>query len=97
MRDLSLGDGRRLSDLTHAGRGLLLDGTGTLPLEGWTDRADRVALAPDRAALPAPALLLRPDGRVAWAGDDGEGLERALERWFGEPQPASDHLSGAVG
>jgi 2-polyprenyl-6-methoxyphenol hydroxylase-like FAD-dependent oxidoreductase len=98
MRDLPLGDGRRLYDLTHAGRGLLLDGTGTLPLEGWTDRADRVALsADDAAALPAPALLLRPDGRVAWAGDDEEGLERALRRWFGEPRPASGPLSGAVG
>ncbi|NYD71274.1 2-polyprenyl-6-methoxyphenol hydroxylase-like FAD-dependent oxidoreductase [Herbiconiux flava] len=98
MRDLPLGGNRRLYDLTRAGRGLLLDGTGTLTLEGWTDRADLVALpGDDAAALPAPALLLRPDGRVAWAGDDEAALGRALRRWFGEPRPASGPVSAAGG
>jgi hypothetical protein len=32
---------------------------------------------------PAEAVLIRPDGYVAWAG--GEGLEPALRTWFGPP------------
>jgi 2-polyprenyl-6-methoxyphenol hydroxylase-like FAD-dependent oxidoreductase len=33
----------------------------------------------------APAMLIRPDGYVAWASDDGDdrGLKAALARWFG--------------
>ncbi|MFI6793136.1 hypothetical protein ACIBG4_37995 [Nonomuraea sp. NPDC050383] len=32
---------------------------------------------------PAPALLIRPDGYVAWAGADPDSLKTALTRWFG--------------
>ena len=35
---------------------------------------------------PADALLIRPDGYVAWAG--ANGLTAAIERWF-DPQPAN--------
>ncbi|WP_308016291.1 aromatic-ring hydroxylase C-terminal domain-containing protein [Nonomuraea aurantiaca] len=31
---------------------------------------------------PAPALLIRPDGYVAWAGADPDSLKTALTRWF---------------
>jgi hypothetical protein len=34
---------------------------------------------------PAPALLVRPDGHVAWAG--GGGLPEALGAWFGPATP----------
>ena len=36
-------------------------------------------------AVAAPAaVLIRPDGHVAWAGEPGEpGLEAALTAWFG--------------
>ncbi|MEU4064866.1 FAD-dependent monooxygenase [Streptomyces wedmorensis] len=37
--------------------------------------------------LDAPALLLRPDGHVAWIGEDQQDLTRHLNRWFG---PAGD-------
>ncbi|WP_348652583.1 hypothetical protein [Streptomyces sp. WMMC500] len=30
----------------------------------------------------------RPHGYVAWAGADPAGLDEALRRWFGEPDPA---------
>jgi 2-polyprenyl-6-methoxyphenol hydroxylase-like FAD-dependent oxidoreductase len=80
LRDLRLGQGR-LYERMRGGRGLLLDRTGRLTTAGWTDRVDHLADA--RAELDAPAALLRPDGHVAWAGDDEEGLRRALVRWFG--------------
>ena len=36
----------------------------------------------------APALLVRPDGYIAWAGSDAAGLAEALHRWFGAPDLA---------
>lgn len=80
MRDLNLGGGR-LYDLTHRGRGLLLDGTGRLSVAGWADRVDRVVDVGEE--LGVPAALLRPDGHVAWVGDDQDDLRVSLPRWFG--------------
>ncbi|MEU7075688.1 SDR family oxidoreductase [Streptomyces narbonensis] len=37
------------------------------------------------AVAGADALLVRPDGYIAWAGTGGADLERALDRWFGAP------------
>jgi 2-polyprenyl-6-methoxyphenol hydroxylase-like FAD-dependent oxidoreductase len=80
LRDVQLGRGR-LYGLTHRGRGLLLDTTGRLSVEGWADRVDHVADTSEE--LDVPALLLRPDGHVAWVGDDPQELLRHLPRWFG--------------
>ena len=34
------------------------------------------------------AVLVRPDGHVAWVGDGTQtGLEEALTAWFGPPLP----------
>lgn len=82
LRDLPLGDGR-LYERMRDGRGVLLDGTGTLSADGWAGRVEVVAASP--GDLPAPALLLRPDGHVVWLGDDPAGLGAALRRWFGAP------------
>ncbi|WP_347813455.1 hypothetical protein, partial [Actinomadura sp. KC216] len=30
-------------------------------------------------------VLLRPDGHIAWIGDDQRDLDAHLTRWFGEP------------
>jgi len=40
---------------------------------------------PGLGTVAAPAaVLIRPDGHVAWAGDGGErGLAAALTTWFG--------------
>jgi rifampicin monooxygenase len=81
MRDLQLGRAR-LYELMHAGRGLLLDRTGGLSVARWADRADHVVLDAD-AELDVPAVLLRPDGHVAWVGDDQQDLDAVLHRWFG--------------
>ncbi|MFB6768325.1 rifampin monooxygenase [Streptomyces sp. NPDC056337] len=80
MRDAELRQGR-LYELTRTGRGLLLDRTGRLSVTGWSDRVDHVVDA--GAKLEVPAMLLRPDGHVAWAGDDQQDLLDRLPRWFG--------------
>ncbi|MGW2047009.1 FAD-dependent monooxygenase [Streptomyces sp. NPDC001858] len=89
--DLEFADGTRLADRLHGGRALLLDLAGDPKLraraEGYGDRVDvRTTVAPGRPELAA--LLVRPDGYVAWAATtDGpeDPLEAALERWFGAP------------
>ncbi|OOC55992.1 MULTISPECIES: rifampin monooxygenase [Nocardiopsis] len=81
MRDVGLKRGGRLYELTHGGRGLLLDQTGRLSVEGWADRVDHVVDV--SGELDAPAVLLRPDGHVAWAGEEQGDLLDHLPRWFG--------------
>ncbi|MBB3076434.1 rifampin monooxygenase [Streptomyces violarus] len=83
--------GRRLRDVTlkrgclyermRGGRGLLLDQTGRLSVAGWADRVDHVVDVSEE--LDAPAVLLRPDGHVAWVGEDQQELLGRLPRWFG--------------
>lgn len=80
LRDIALSRGR-LYELMHDGRGLLLDQTGRLSVTGWTDRVDHVTDVSEE--LDAPAVLLRPDGHVAWIGDDQDDLLRHLPTWFG--------------
>jgi 2-polyprenyl-6-methoxyphenol hydroxylase-like FAD-dependent oxidoreductase len=80
LRDVALGSGR-LYALMHAGRGLLLDQTGRLSVAGWADRVDHVVDVSDE--VDVPAALLRPDGHVAWVGDDQHDLLSHLPRWFG--------------
>ncbi|MFL5997381.1 MAG: rifampin monooxygenase [Streptomyces sp.] len=75
--------GGRLYGLLRRGRGLLLDRTERLTVGGWADRVDH--LADPTAALDVPCVLLRPDGHVAWIGDDQRDLEEHLSRWFGKP------------
>jgi rifampicin monooxygenase len=80
LRDVRL-NGGRLYELMHGGRGLLLDRTGRLSVEGWADRIDRVVDVGEE--LDVPAVLLRPDGHVAWVGEDQQELLDQLPTWFG--------------
>jgi hypothetical protein len=84
LRDLNLTRGRLYEQL-HAGRGLLLDRTGRLSVDGWADRVDQ--LVDDQVPLDQPGCLLRPDGHVAWVGHDQLKLRERLQRWFGAPGP----------
>ncbi|HEV7626220.1 MAG TPA: rifampin monooxygenase [Streptomyces sp.] len=81
LRDLKLKQGR-LYELMHGGRGLLLDRTGRLSVAGWADRVDHVVDV--SGELDVPAVLLRPDGHVAWTGADQQELISRLPKWFGE-------------
>ncbi|MFD9129336.1 rifampin monooxygenase [Kitasatospora sp. NPDC059571] len=80
MRDVALKRGRLYGQM-HGGRGLLLDQTGRLSVSGWADRVDHVVDVSEE--LDVPAVLLRPDGHVAWVGDDQQDLLDHLPRWFG--------------
>jgi hypothetical protein len=81
--DLTLEDGRRVADMLHAARPVLLDLTGTLKVTH--ERID--AVSGTMVAPPAGAMLIRPDGYVAWAADrvpdDPSALHAALRRWCG--------------
>jgi hypothetical protein len=80
LRDVRLKQGR-LFEVMRSGRGLLLDQTGRLSAAGWADRVDYVADVSEE--LDVPAVLLRPDGHVAWVGQDQEDLRGHLQKWFG--------------
>jgi len=84
----------RVFTLLHDARPVLLDfgGPGGVDLAAWADRvrlvqAERVATweLPVVGAVAAPtAVLVRPDGHVAWVGDRAvAGLREALTEWFG--------------
>jgi 2-polyprenyl-6-methoxyphenol hydroxylase-like FAD-dependent oxidoreductase len=84
MRDVALKRGR-LYERMHGGRGLLLDPTGRLSVAGWAERVDHVVDVSEE--LDVPAMLLRPDGHVAWVGEDPQELLGQLPRWFGDGRP----------
>jgi 2-polyprenyl-6-methoxyphenol hydroxylase-like FAD-dependent oxidoreductase len=84
----------RVAELMHPARPVLLDLTGGIGLAqiaaGWTDRIDIVAGRADGQPPPATAMLIRPDGYVAWAtsldeleSQSEQGLRHALRTWFG--------------
>ncbi|MFI0810116.1 FAD-dependent monooxygenase [Streptomyces echinatus] len=92
--DLALDDGTRIGERLRTGRALLLDLADDAGLRdraaGYGGRLDVVtAGCPDRPGLRA--LLVRPDGFVAWAAETagGDGLPEALERWLGTPRAAA--------
>lgn len=98
--DLLTADGPlRVFALLHDARPVLLDlaGRGGFGMAPWTHRVKLVEATYDGAwelpvigAVPAPdAVLIRPDGYVAWVGNVAEpGLADMLTTWFG-PRGAS--------
>ncbi|MET0703360.1 MAG: FAD-dependent monooxygenase [Mycobacterium sp.] len=89
--ELALGTGQRVAELLRPARPVLLDLTGgafTPAVRWWRDRVDTVVTtSPDASAS---AILIRPDGYVAWAADgaapaDLDRLRQSLSRWFGTP------------
>lgn len=94
--DFMLADGRTLGQWMRTGRGLLLDFDAQSQRRALASRwGDRIAYlagdADDRLGLSA--VLVRPDGVVAWASDAAADLALATDaasRWFGAPDPAQD-------
>ncbi|MFG2654603.1 FAD-dependent monooxygenase [Streptomyces sp. NPDC048425] len=91
--DFHLADGTRLGDLLHEGHGVVLDLTADRRLRdaatAWKDRI-RYASGPAADDLGYSAVLVRPDGVVAWAQDHGSDggpgtFQQAATRWFGRP------------
>ena len=94
--DLVTADGpQRVFGLLRDARPVLVDlGASDLDITPWSDRVPSIEATYDGAwELPvlgeveAPAaVLVRPDGHVAWVGDGTDrGLADALTTWFGEP------------
>lgn len=87
---------QRVFSLLRAARAVLITfGAAGLELSEWADRVQRVDARyagpwelPVLGAVSAPtAVLIRPDGYVAWVGEGTElGLSEALTRWFGLPR-----------
>jgi 3-(3-hydroxy-phenyl)propionate hydroxylase len=99
--DLVTADGRlRVFELLHDARPVLLnlgepDGFDITP---WADRVQLIDASykgewelPVLGVVDAPtAVLIRPDGYVAWVGDGTDvGMTDALTAWFGPPTPDS--------
>lgn len=90
----------RVFTLLHEARPVLLnlDGPGALRLTPWAERVRHVDARYDgvwelpvvgKVAAPS-AVLIRPDGHVAWVGTGrDEGLREAASRWFGPPAAPS--------
>ena len=95
--DLVTADGPlRLFTLLHDARPVLLnlDEPGGFDITPWADRVQQVDARyigkwelPALGPVTAPAaVLIRPDGYVAWVGDVTQvGLADALTTWFGPP------------
>lgn len=87
--DFELEGETRLGDLLHDGHGLLLDFTASESLGALCEgRQDRLRYVASRAKdeKGVAALLVRPDGFVAWATDgelDVATAEQSVLRWFG--------------
>ncbi len=103
MPDLDLvigGDPRRVFTLLHDAEAVLLNlgEPGGIDIGGWADRVQLVDAAyvgpwelPVVGPVSAPtALLIRPDGYVAWVGHRSDtGLRDALATWFGTSSVAT--------
>jgi 3-(3-hydroxy-phenyl)propionate hydroxylase len=89
----------RVFTLLHKAQPVLLNlgEPGGFDMTPWSDRVQMIDATyegawelPALGAVTAPtAVLIRPDGYVAWVGDSTRsGLAHALTTWFGSPVPA---------
>jgi 3-(3-hydroxy-phenyl)propionate hydroxylase len=93
---------QRFFTLLHDARPVLLNlgEPRSIDITPWADRVQSIDASytgqwelPELGAVTAPsAVLIRPDGYVAWAGDQNDtGLTEALTTWFGPPRQQPPH------
>ncbi|MBB3228213.1 2-polyprenyl-6-methoxyphenol hydroxylase-like FAD-dependent oxidoreductase [Luteibacter sp. Sphag1AF] len=87
--DFELADGTKVGALLRAGKGLWLDFAPDAPwrelASRWHSRVTYVASTVVKG-LGVSAVLVRPDGVVAWVAEDGSGVIEAAQvasLWFG--------------
>ncbi|MEU0671718.1 SDR family oxidoreductase [Streptomyces sp. NPDC006172] len=102
LPEVRLDSGATTAELLCSARGLLLVTDEALAgvAENWSASVDTVTARPlDAGPLSSGAVLVRPDGYVAWAGGSADGLREALGRWFAqnEQAPRSPQLTGRRG
>ncbi|NKF24780.1 FAD-dependent monooxygenase [Solimonas marina] len=90
--DFTFSDGTRVGEHLRSGCGLLLDFDGRSSMRAlarrWQAQISYVAQVPDEC-LGLAAVLVRPDGVIAWIGSgepDLDELAARLTHWFGEPE-----------
>jgi 2-polyprenyl-6-methoxyphenol hydroxylase-like FAD-dependent oxidoreductase len=100
---LTLAEGTAtVAEILRSGLGVLLDlSAGAADLSAAKDWPDRltVVTAEPTAQIPASAVLVRPDGHVAWVRtgeSDDRLLREQLVRWFGEAAQLSTPEGEAV-
>jgi|GEM_PF-5298055 len=95
---------RAWTDRLRSGQGLLLDFDAHPALQALANRGNgRIGyVAVDaKERLGLGALLVRPDGVVAWAADDDldpdlKPAAEAASRWFGEGDQEPTYAGGTV-
>jgi hypothetical protein len=82
--DFEFADGTRLGQHLSDGKALLLDLADSAQLREAA--SGRVRVLTTKYAGKLTGVLLRPDGHIAWATEDGTstGLDEALSAWFGQ-------------
>jgi 2-polyprenyl-6-methoxyphenol hydroxylase-like FAD-dependent oxidoreductase len=94
--DFELADGTKIGALLGEGNGLFLDFDSRAPLRALANRwRGRIAYIAgevmDRLGLSA--VLVRPDGVVAWVSEDAadeDAASKAVSRWFGDAEEAHE-------
>ena len=91
-------DGTTIGGLMHDGRGILLDFNSKATLRAFANEYGdpmRYISGPAKDQLGLSAVLIRPDGIVAWASDNdpdiGE-LQKTADRWFIRQSPQKPFL-----
>ncbi len=86
--NFELEDGTRIGELMRHGQGILLDFDRKMPLKTLAaEYGDQIKYVSGRAKeqLGLSAVLIRPDGYIAWASDsepDEQAIRQAAGHWF---------------
>ncbi|WP_160715992.1 FAD-dependent monooxygenase [Chitinophaga solisilvae] len=97
--DFELEDGTKLGAFMQEGHGILLDFEGNATLKTWAaaySNSIRYIARSAKEQLGVSALLVRPDGIVAWAADqvaDDNNLREVAARWF---VPDQDQVTALI-